>query len=304
MGICAYNEDRNLGKLLENILNEQELSHESEILVVCSGCTDNTVGIAQAYAKKDHRVKVFTERKRNGKASAVNTILKKAEGKNIIFISADTLPQKQCISKLISRLPDSRAGIICGKPVPVNNPKSPVGKLVQTLWLFHDHVFKELNDAGLARHATEVFCIRKGIVNKIPPETVNDDAYIALIARKKGWLIKYEPGAIVSINGPETFADYFRQRRRIIFGHYQVRKLTGVTPQYLVHLAPRYPKRVLQLASWLIIHCGIPTFLVFSEIELLLNATAIGDLFRGKTHVLWSISSTTKNLPKEQMQAF
>ena len=230
---------------------------------MCSGCTDNTVKIAQNYAKKDQRIRVFVEEKRTGKASAVNQILQNAKGNNIIFISADTLPNGNCFKNLTSRLQDSQAGIVCGKPIPVKGQKSLVGRLVQTLWLFHDHVFTELNDAGLARHASEVFCIRRGIVDQIPSETVNDDSYIAVTTKKKGWLIKYEPHASVSISGPKTLTDYIKQRRRIIFGHYQIRKLTGETPQYLVHMAPQYPKKVLQLATWLCVESGILRFFCF-----------------------------------------
>jgi cellulose synthase/poly-beta-1,6-N-acetylglucosamine synthase-like glycosyltransferase len=184
--------------------------------------------------------------------------------------------------------------------VPAKDSESLVGRLVQALWFFHNHVFIELNDAGLARHASEVFCIRKGIVEKIPSETVNDDAYIAVVARKKGWLIKYEPRASVSISGPKTLIDYIRQRRRIIFGHYQIRKLTGETPQYLVHLAPQHPRKVFQLALWLCAQSGVPTFFVFSEIELLLNASAILDLLLGKNYARWSIAASTKVVPREQ----
>ncbi len=299
VGICAFNEDKNIGQLLESVLNEQELPSESEVLVVCSGCTDDTVEIAQDYAKKDHRINVFVEENRTGKASAVNKILQNARGTNIIFISADTLPNRNCFQNLTSKLQDSQAGIVCGKPIPVKDPKSLVGRMVQALWLFHDHVFIELNDAGLARHASEVFCIRKGIVHRIPPETVNDDAYIAVTAKKKGWLIKYEPHAFVSISGPKTLADYIRQRRRIIFGHYQIRKLTGESPQYLVHLAPQHPKKVLQLAFWLVTQSGILTFSIFAEIELLLNATAIIDTLMGKTYTQWSIAASTKTVPRE-----
>jgi len=298
VGICAFNEDKNIGQLLEKVLHEQELSSESEVLIVCSGCTDNTVKIAQDYARKDHRVSVFIEEKRTGKASAVNQILQNARGNNVIFISADTLPYRNCFSNLTSKMQDPKAGIVCGKPIPVKDQRSLVSSLVQALWLFHDHVFTKLNDAGLARHATEVFCIRRNIVHRIPPETVNDDAYIAVTAKKKGWLIKYEPRASVSISGPKTLSDFIKQRRRIIFGHYQIRKLTGETPQYLVQLAPQHPKKVLQLAMWLCIQSGILTFLAFSEIEFLLNMSAIVDVLTGKNYTQWSIADSTKAVPQ------
>jgi cellulose synthase/poly-beta-1,6-N-acetylglucosamine synthase-like glycosyltransferase len=296
VGICAYNEDKNIGQLLENI-SHQGLGEKSEVLIICSGCTDRTVEIAQAYAEKDTRISVFVENERKGKAAAVNRILANAKGSTILFVSADTLPHDRCFSNLVSRLNvAANVGVVCGKPVPITDVDTLVGRLVRILWLFHDHVFKELNDAGIARHASEVFCIRKDIAEKLPLETVNDDSYLAVMAKKKGWMIKYEPNAVVSISGPKTFLDYFLQRRRIIFGHYQIKKLTGETPQYLVHLMLLYPKKALKLTTWLCARCGFRTFLFFVTVESTLNVLAIMDFVLGKSYVKWGVSSSTKTV--------
>ncbi len=299
IGICAYNEDRNIGNLLDNILNDQELPPRSEVLVVCSGCTDKTVEIAQKYAEKDPRINVFVEKERRGKASAVNRIFEKAKGISIIFISADTLPRKGCFPRLISRLRVPDVGIVCGKPAPMDSQNSLLSKIVRILWISHDHVFKEMNDAGLARHASEMFCIRKGIIDKIPSEIVNDDAYIAVITKKKGWFIKYEPAAHVTISGPKTFRDYLQQRRRVIYGHYQLMRLTGESPQYLVCLAPVYPMKVLKSALWLCAECGITSLLPFAVIEILLNIVAATDSIRHKSFSRWTIAASTKTLGRD-----
>jgi poly-beta-1,6-N-acetyl-D-glucosamine synthase len=284
-----------MGRLLSNILHEQRLPAESEILVVCSGCTDNTVNIVKEYSKIDSRVKFHVETKRRGKASAINHILSNASGAAVLFISADTLPSRECFARLLSKLEDSNVGIASGNPVPTNRADSLVGKMVQLLWGLHGEVFVQLNDAGLARHATEVFCIRRGIVQKIPARTVNDDAYIAIIAKKKGWLIKYEPRAKVLIHGPETFPEYFSQRRRILWGHHQIKKFTGEPPQHLVYLLPVYPVRVLRLLLWLCSKYAPHVVMAFVSTELLINATATLDVFRGKSHSTWSIATSTKN---------
>jgi cellulose synthase/poly-beta-1,6-N-acetylglucosamine synthase-like glycosyltransferase len=205
VGICTYNEDRNIGRLLDNILNLQKLPEKSEVLVVCSVCSDVTVAVVQRYTKQDSCVRAFVESERKGKASAVNYILNNARGNAIIFVSADTLPCKECFSRLLSKLHIPNVGIVCGHPVPINNSNNFVWKLVRHLREFHNHTFEQLNEAGLARHATKVFCIRKGIVERIPPEAVNDDAYLALIAKKKGCLTKYDSDSRVSICGPQTF---------------------------------------------------------------------------------------------------
>lgn len=294
MGICAYNEANNIGNLLHNVLNEQGLSRDAEVLVVCSGCTDNTGDIVQAIAAQDFRVKLQLEKERNGKASAINHILKNATGDAIVFVSADTLPSKNSFSKLISKLKLPNVGIVSADPVPVNSSKSLIGRIVKLMWRFHGHVFEELNDAGLARHATEVFAIRRGIVKGIPPQTINDDAYIAVTAKKKGWLIKYSAESKVSMCGPQSYREYFQQRRRVIFGHYQLRMLTGESPQYLVHMLPLHPVKVAKLALWLSTKYDPVTLGTFLLTEFLVNAAAIVDFAFGKAHLQWATLPSTK----------
>ena len=52
IGIMAYNEEANIGRLLQSLLN-QILTHGylSEIIVVASGCTDRTEDIVRHYMK-------------------------------------------------------------------------------------------------------------------------------------------------------------------------------------------------------------------------------------------------------------
>ena len=296
VGICAYNEGKNISRLLNNILYEQKIPNKIEVLVVCSGCTDNTVKIVSEYSKRSPQVHYIIEKERKGKASAINKILSAARGSIILFVSADTLPNKDCFQKLVSKLQIPKVGIVSGNPVPINNPRNLVGRLVHLLWGFHDTVFRDLNDSGFARHASEIFCIRKEILEKIPVEIINDDAYMALMTKRKGWLIKYEPESRVSICGPQTFRDYFTQRRRVLFGHQQVRKMTGQSPQHLLYLFPLYPIRVAKLVKSLLMKFRLPTILTFLLVELAINVVAISDFISRKSHVKWNVSTSTKAL--------
>jgi len=299
IGICAYNEELNIGRLLRNILFIQKLPQNSEILVVCSGCTDNTVRIVKNFHKKDPRIKTIVEKQRKGKASAVNQILSNANGEIILFISADTLPNRDCFFKLISKFKDPTIGIVCGKPTPTNNAVSHIEKIVNLLWNFHDQVFTQLNKTKQLRHASEIYCIRKGIVKEIPGDTVNDDAYIALTARKQGWEISYEPQGIVSITGPQTISDYFKQRRRILWGHYQVKKLTGESPQYLIHMIPLNPINGLRLTLKLFSKNEILTVITFLFLEFVINYFSIIDSIIGKSYAKWDIATTTKKINRQ-----
>ncbi len=294
VGICAYNEGHNIGPLLGNVLYEQELTSNSEVLVVCSGCTDNTVEIVNEYAKRDPRVKVLIEEERNGKASAVNQVIENAKGEGIVFVQADTMPHKGCFSKLIAKIQDSSIGLVCAQPQPINNSKTLTNKMVHILWNLHDQVFKQLDNEGKARHASELFCVRKDITEKIPKGTVNDDAYIALSAKKKGWRIKYEAESLVSICGPETIGDYIKQRRRVIYGHHQIKKLTGETAQYFAPrlLISRKNKAVVSS----LLKYGIPSLLAFLAIELTLNLLGAFDQRDAKSFTVWSTATSTKKM--------
>ena len=73
MGIMAYNEEANIGRLLEAVTTQKfkEVAL-TEIVVVASGCTDNTEAVVLEWAKRDARIRLISQEKRMGKASAIN----------------------------------------------------------------------------------------------------------------------------------------------------------------------------------------------------------------------------------------
>ena len=50
----------------------------TEIIVIASGCTDDTESIVQSWAERDRRISLVVEPRREGKAAAVNRFLKEA----------------------------------------------------------------------------------------------------------------------------------------------------------------------------------------------------------------------------------
>jgi len=293
VGVCAYGDERNLAALLKNVLDQQSLPESSEVLVVCSECAKETVDALEPLAL-DKRLNVWFENRRTGKAAAINRILSDAKGDFIIFVSADALPADGCFQKLLANMKDG-VGIACGKPVPIETSRHTTGRLVQLLWRFHHRMFTYLNHAELLTHASEVYCIRRAVAKSIPDNAVNDDAYLAVLVRRNGWRIAYEPSAQVVMRGPDNLFDYFEQRRRIVFGHYQVRRLTGRFPQYLAYWALLRPTKILRLVLEEIRdERRLKTIAIAFILELLINAAGIFDFLRGKSHVPWRIIHSTK----------
>ena len=295
IGICAYNEEWNIGELLSNILNTQKIPSDAEIIAVCSGCKDRTPEIVREFARKDSRVRLIEEPKRLGKAAAVNKVLANAKGEQIVLISADVIPRENCIMSLAATMEDSRVGIACGKPEPIRRGGTLVKGLVETLWGFHNWQLERLNHAGVLMHASEVFSIRSGIVKQIPRGLVNDDAFLAVSAKYKGYRIKYVPDSEVKVFGPQTISDYLKQRRRIIAGHYQVHSATGHFSQYLFYSLLASPRLTIgTLAEYFAKTKKVTAGLATALIEVTANILALSDVVRGKSHAVWAISSTTK----------
>jgi hypothetical protein len=66
----------------------------------------------------------------------------------------------------------------------------------------------------------EIVAFRAPLVEHVSELSVVDEASIEDIVRSKGYTLGYLPDAIVTNHGPETFSEYFEQRRRIARGHY------------------------------------------------------------------------------------
>ncbi len=221
MGITAHNEEANIGRLLERVL-EQRLSTVvlHEIIVVISGCTDNTEAIVREYAAREPRISLLIQERREGKASAINLFMRQATQPILILCSADVLPEVDALEKLVAPLADANIGMTSCRPVPVNDPKTFMGFAVHLLWNLHH----EINLHGFK--AGEMTAFRK-IFERIPYDTAVDEASVEPIVRGQGYKVRYVPDSIIYNKGAETREDFLRQRRRIYAGHLIIKESLG-----------------------------------------------------------------------------
>lgn len=84
--IPAYNAEKSIGLLLEDILNLDVLNYE--VIVVNDGSTDKTLSIVEQYTSSHDVIKLVNQ-KNQGVSSARNHGLKVCEGEYITFFDAD-----------------------------------------------------------------------------------------------------------------------------------------------------------------------------------------------------------------------
>lgn len=89
IAIPAYNEDDNLEWILKNtLLDAAKYLSDFEIIVVNDGSTDNTGKIADRFAKKDKRIRVFHQ-KNGGLGAAMLKGIKEAKKEFVAYMPAD-----------------------------------------------------------------------------------------------------------------------------------------------------------------------------------------------------------------------
>lgn len=303
VGVCAYNEELNIGPLLESLSHQEFRRFEglTEVLIVASGCRDHTEQIVREYSRRNPIVKLISEPRRNGKAIAINRILSEFTGDLLVLIAADVVPGSDSLEKLLCELmSDTRAGVVSGHPVPVNEEEGFIGYLVHLMWRLHHRTLKYLSELGLCTHATgELMALKRNVVDRIPENVINDDAFISVQAWKKGYAVRYCSQAIVFIQAPTNILDYFTQRRRVLYGHYMTKIVTGFHSRTLESMLAYDPSTVFTILGQELVERpkSLLSFPVSLLLEILAVFLAFSDivLHNNRDRLLWGEVLSTKS---------
>lgn len=287
IGIMAYNEEANIGRLLEAILN-QKLIHGylNEIIVVASRCTDGTEEIVRNFEKKDKRIKLLVQPKREGKASAINLFLAEASGGVLILESADTIPNEHCLDLLIAPFEDPHIGMTGAHPIPVNRRDNFIGFAVNLMWSLHHKI------ALMTPKLGELVAFRN-FVHQIPQDTAVDEASIEAIVKEAGYQLRYVPDAIVRNKGPENIKDFLKQRRRIAAGHKHLKTKANY------EVSTTDPLKILRILFQETVWKPRETLWIVGAIAIEVAGRLLGyyDLrVRKKNPFVWDIARSTKDL--------
>jgi len=285
VGIMAFNEEKNIGRLLKALLSQKlKKVRIKEIIVVSEGSTDKTNKIVEKFAKKNKIIKLITKDKRRGKALAINGFIKTASSKLLVLESADTIPKDDCIEKLCLPLLKKNTGICASHPMPINKKDSFIGFTINLLWSLHHRISLESPKFG------ELIAFRN-IIEKIP-NTAVDEEYIAMLIQKKGFLAKYVPDAVVFNKGPTTAKDFLVQRRRIYCGHLELKKKSHYEVSTISNLNI-FKNLIATLDTR-------PKHLIwtFGAVVIETYARLLGtiDFYSRKEHAVWKIAESTKRL--------
>jgi cellulose synthase/poly-beta-1,6-N-acetylglucosamine synthase-like glycosyltransferase len=221
VGVTAYNEAANIGALLAALLSQHLYDVEiSEIIVVASGCTDDTVAIVEAYAAIHPLIRLLVQPEREGKTAAINLFLANAIEDICVLESGDTLPHEDAVEHLVRMFEDPTVGMTGAHKIPVNTPDHLTGLFTHLRLRLEHQLCLEIPRLG------EMIAFRK-VFERIPADVAMDEAFVEALVIQRGMQVRYAPDAIVYNTGPTSLEDFVRQRRRNHAGHLYLKSKYG-----------------------------------------------------------------------------
>ncbi len=293
IGICAADRAANLNRLLEVVKSESFPNGLilRKIVLVASGCELKALAFARQLAYQDSRLLLIEEPARRGKWAAINQIIDNLDGQFLVLVNSDALPEHGAISNLLHVIiRDDNVGMVSASPI-VGERVGITGGVLQLMWGVHNECLLELNEGDQNNHGCdELIVVRSDVLRKLPPNTVNDGAYLAGNAHLAGYSIRFCESAKVKIDVPHSFVDLMRQRRRIIYGHFQIWKSVGESPRTLESMLLGNPLLsfsilIKTLAKSPRLVFAMPVALIGEAVSVIL---AIYDnLTSSKKHAMW-----------------
>ncbi len=293
IGICAADSATNLDRLLGLVESESYPAGLAlrRVVLVASGCDPKAVVFARELADRDERFVLIEESTRKGKSAAINQIIESFEGEFLVLVNSDALPEPGAISKLLREMAqDKDVGMVSASPI-IADRGGITGDVLQLIWGVHNECLLRLNAGKRNNHCCdELTVVRSDALRKLPADTVNDGAYLAGNAYQAGYSIKFCEGARVKIDVPRSFVELVRQRRRIVFGHFQIWKSVGESPRTMESMLVGKP--LLSLGILVRTLARSPRLVVALPLALAGEAVSIilamcDNLASTKRHTLW-----------------
>jgi hypothetical protein len=281
----AYNEQASIADALDSILKQKlTAARLAEVIVVASGCEDQTGSIVAGIARNDPRVRLIEQERREGKAAAINVFMSAARSPVLVMASADLLVKDGTLDATLRHFADPAIGMVGGHPTPVNNETSFLGHAVHLQWRLHDRIARQSPKLG------EIVAFRN-VVPSIPLDTAVDEVSIQAVITQLGYRVVYEPDAVVYNMGPTTVRDFLRQRRRIYAGHLRVREQQDYSASTMSAL--RIARALWGSGSFRTPRAALWTA---GTVGLEATARALGqyDSMRRRSPFVWQICDTTK----------
>jgi poly-beta-1,6-N-acetyl-D-glucosamine synthase len=222
--VAAYNEEDCIRATIMTVAL-QEYDGPVEIIVIDDGSADRTAGIveqlsAETRFRDNVSLRLLRMGQNGGKARALNAGLREAAHDLIVTIDADTWMRQGSLAAIVSNLIDGppNTAAAAGTVLVRNSRRNLLTRLQEWDYFHGIAVVKRIQSLFqgtlVAQGAFSIY--RRGCLEEVGgwAETLGEDIVLTWAFLARGWRVTYAENAFVFTNVPESYRQFYRQRRR------------------------------------------------------------------------------------------
>lgn len=220
IGIPAYNEEANIGRLLASLLAQRtDGIILTKIIVISDGSTDQT--LQEVKKIKSNKIMFIENKKRQGLNPVQNQILKRTKDDVLVICNADVLPQgNDFLMNLVKPiLTNLRVGIV-GARIKSVEPSTLIGKILAHSADLKEAIYQKIcrgNNVYLCHGQARAFS--KAFYKKLKwPYDVPEDSYSYFECLAKGFKFHYAKNAVIYFSPSLNIKDHTKQSKRFTSG--------------------------------------------------------------------------------------
>ena len=223
--VPTKNEETVIRRCLDGILNIDYPKDKMQIIVVDGKSDDNTRKICSEFSEKyPENIKVICEKTAKGKPAALNLALPYINGDIVGVFDADSLPEKEVLSKVAFYFTDDKVMALQGRTTSLNEKTNALTRVIAT----EEKAWFQALLSG--REKLKLFVpltgscqfVRRNIVEELggwDENSLTEDVEFALRLVEKNHLIKYAPDVCSGQETPNSLGNLVKQRVRWYRGY-------------------------------------------------------------------------------------
>ncbi len=259
--ICAYNEERDIRRKLEETLACDYPAERLEVIVASDGSTDRTDQIVRQFP----RVRLLRVEGRGGKTVAQNAAVQAATGEILVFSDVTTVYTPDTIRAMVENFADPAVGCVGGDLHYEKDPHNPSAQGRALFWSYERQLrIWESQVHSIVGVAGCVYAMRRELYVPLDAGAISDFVQPGRVT-ERGWRTVLEPQALAfEPVESHSLGEELHRRARVI-----TRGLRGAfrMPSLLNPL--RHPWFATLLWSHRVLRWLVPVFLL-----VLLGASA------------------------------
>jgi len=222
--VAAYNEEPCIRETIESILR-QRYGGPVEIIVIDDGSQDATAEIVDALAAEaapppGFDLTLLRQAPNAGKAAALNLGLERARHALVVTLDADSYLYRDALANLVTTLVDGppETAAVAGTVLVRNSRDNILAKLQEWDYFLGIAVVKRIQSLFLgtlvAQGAFSAYK-REALVRAGGWQpTVGEDIVLTWALHELGYRVNYAENAFAFTHVPETYGQFYRQRKR------------------------------------------------------------------------------------------